>query len=89
MQASTDLDRSSVGTNGGISMLTPEQVHFGRADNVIARRTTVLNTAWHPEDPPGGRLDQSSHHTQDSPPAEPSPLPPKRKRARAKEKSTN
>ena len=37
--------------HGGISMLTPEQVHFGRADNVIARRTTVLNTAWttHPE----------------------------------------
>ena len=32
-------------------MLTPEQVHFGQADDVIARRTTVLNTAWtaHPE----------------------------------------
>ena len=32
-------------------MLTPEQVHFGNADQVIARRTTVLNTAWttHPE----------------------------------------
>ena len=61
--------------HGGISMLTPEQVHFGRADNVIARRTTVLNTAWttHPETlrqrrsqtqtAPGGRLDQSSLHT--------------------------
>jgi putative transposase len=37
--------------HGGISMLTPEQVHFGQADQVIARRTTVLNTAWttHPE----------------------------------------
>jgi transposase InsO family protein len=37
--------------HGGISMLTPEQVHFGRADEFIARRTTVLNTAWdtHPE----------------------------------------
>ena len=37
--------------HGGISMLTPEQVHFGQADDVIARRTTVLNTAWtaHPE----------------------------------------
>ena len=32
--------------HGGISMLTPEQVHFGQADDVIARRTTVLNTAW-------------------------------------------
>ncbi len=27
-------------------MLTPEQVHFGQADDVIARRTAVLNTAW-------------------------------------------
>ena len=37
--------------HGGISMLTPEQVHFGRADEIIARRATVLNTAWttHPE----------------------------------------
>ena len=37
--------------HGGISMLTPEQVHFGQADDVIARRTAVLNTAWttHPE----------------------------------------
>ena len=37
--------------HGGISMLTPEQVHFGNADQVIARRTSVLNTAWttHPE----------------------------------------
>jgi len=37
--------------HGGISMLTPEQVHFGQADEIVARRTTVLNTAWtaHPE----------------------------------------
>ena len=37
--------------HGGISMLTPEQVHFGRANEIIARRTDVLNTAWatHPE----------------------------------------
>jgi len=37
--------------HGGISMLTPEQVHFGRADEIIARRTAVLDTAWtaHPE----------------------------------------
>ncbi len=37
--------------HGGISMLTPEQVHFGRADDVIARRTTVLDKACatHPE----------------------------------------
>ena len=59
--------------HGGISMLTPEQVHFGQADDVIARRTTVLNTAWtapsrnassevcRSQTAPGGRLDQSSH----------------------------
>jgi putative transposase len=37
-------------------MLTPEQVHFGRADEIIARRSTVLNTAWasHPERFVGG-----------------------------------
>ena len=37
--------------HGGISMLTPEQVHFGRADEVIASRKAVLNRAWttHPE----------------------------------------
>ncbi len=37
--------------HGGISMLTPEQVHCGQADDVIAHRTTVLNTAWttHPD----------------------------------------
>ena len=37
--------------HGGISMLTPEQVHFGRADEVIASRKAVLNKAWttHPE----------------------------------------
>ena len=37
--------------HGGISMLTPEQVHFGHADEVIARRKVVLREAWaaHPE----------------------------------------
>ncbi len=32
--------------HGGISMLTPEQVHFGHAEQVIARREAVLRTAW-------------------------------------------
>ena len=52
-----------------ISMLTPEQVHFGQADDVIARRTTAQHGIAHPErfvrglpkTAPGGRLDQSSH----------------------------
>ena len=37
--------------HGGISMLTPEQVHFGFADQVIARRKAVLREAWaaHPD----------------------------------------
>ena len=37
--------------HGGISMLTSEQVHFGHADQVIARRKAVLREAWviHPE----------------------------------------
>ena len=37
--------------HGGISMLTPEQVHFGHAEQVIARRKAVLREAWaaHPE----------------------------------------
>ena len=37
--------------HGGISMLTPEQVHFGRADEIIARREAVLREAWlaHPD----------------------------------------
>ena len=37
--------------HGGISMLTPEHVHFGRADQIIARREAVLREAWaaHPE----------------------------------------
>ena len=37
--------------HGGISMLTPEQVHFGFVDQVIARRKAVLREAWaaHPE----------------------------------------
>ena len=29
-------------------MLTPEQVHFGLADQVIARRKAVLREAWGP-----------------------------------------
>ena len=32
--------------HGGISMLTPEQVHFGNADQVIAGRKSVLREAW-------------------------------------------
>jgi putative transposase len=32
--------------HGGISMLTPEQVHFGLAEEVIARRQAVLHEAW-------------------------------------------
>ena len=32
--------------HGGISMLTPEQVHFGNADQVIAGREAVLREAW-------------------------------------------
>ncbi len=37
--------------HGGISMLTPEQVHFGHADQVIAKRQVVLREAWaaHPD----------------------------------------
>ncbi len=37
--------------HGGISMLTPEQVHFGLADEIIARREAVLRAAWaaHPD----------------------------------------
>ena len=37
--------------HGGISMLTPEQVHFGNADQVIAGREAVLREAWaaHPD----------------------------------------
>jgi len=37
--------------HGGISMLTPEQVHFGRGKEIIAQRKTVLREAWaaHPE----------------------------------------
>ena len=32
-------------------MLTPEQVHFGLADQILARREAVLREAWaaHPE----------------------------------------
>ena len=37
--------------HGGISMLTPEQVHFGQAEQIIARRRAVLSDAFqaHPE----------------------------------------
>ena len=37
--------------HGGISMLTPEQVHFGRAGEILTRREAVLREAWaaHPE----------------------------------------
>ena len=37
--------------HGGISMLTPEQVHFGRANEILAQREAVLRAAWaaHPE----------------------------------------
>ena len=37
--------------HGRISMLTPEQVHFGHADEIISRRKAVLRDAWadHPE----------------------------------------
>ena len=59
--------------HGGISMLTPEQVHFGNADQVIAGRKSVLREAWaahsrtlrqrcaEAQTAPGGRLHQSSH----------------------------
>jgi len=32
--------------HGGISMLTPEQVHFGRANEILAQREAVLRAAW-------------------------------------------
>ena len=37
--------------HGGISMLTPYQVHFGLADQILAGREAVLREAWaaHPE----------------------------------------
>ena len=43
--------RSRLERHGGISMLTPEQVHFGNADQVIAGREAVLREAWaaHPD----------------------------------------
>ena len=60
--------------HGGISMLTPEQVHFGNADQVHCRqeiRAPRSMEAAHPErfvrgvpnsqTAPGGRLHQSSH----------------------------
>lgn len=42
--------------HGGIAMLTPEQVHFGQAQEVIARRQAVLDAAFlaHPERFPKG-----------------------------------
>ena len=37
--------------HGGIAMLTPDDVHHGRAEQVIAQRQRVLDAAWaaHPE----------------------------------------
>lgn len=37
--------------HGGIAMMTPQQVHFGRTDQILAGRTNVLHKAWaaHPE----------------------------------------
>ncbi len=37
--------------HGGIAMLTPEQVHFGHAGEIVERRKAVLQRAWaaHPE----------------------------------------
>ena len=72
------VDRSSAGTMPSTameasSMLTPEQVHFGNADQVIAGRKSVLREAWgrssrtlrqrctEAQTAPGGRLHQSSH----------------------------
>ena len=59
--------------HGGISMLTPEQVHFGNADQVIAGREiraprsmgrssrTLRQRCAEAQTAPGGRLHQSSH----------------------------
>ncbi len=43
--------------HGGIAMLTPADVHFGRATAMLARRQAVLGTAYaaHPERFPRGR----------------------------------
>ena len=43
--------------HGGIAMLTPATVHYGRADLVLAERQSVLNAAFaaHPERFPRGR----------------------------------
>lgn len=43
--------------HGGIAHLTPEVVHYGRADEVLARRQATLNAAFHahPERFPRGR----------------------------------
>lgn len=37
--------------HGGIAMMTPEQVHFGKAQQILDRRSAVLADAWnaHPE----------------------------------------
>ena len=32
--------------HGGISMMTPEQVQFGRANEILAQRDAVLRAAW-------------------------------------------
>ena len=52
--------------HGGISMLTPEQVHFGHADRYqqpCSTRHGRLRQRRSQTTAPGGRLDQSSHHT--------------------------
>lgn len=43
--------------HGGIALLTPEDVHFGRAAQVLARRQGVLDAAFndHPERFPKGK----------------------------------
>lgn len=43
--------------HGGIALLTPEDVHYGRAAQVIGQRQAVLEAAYeaHPERFPGGR----------------------------------
>ena len=42
--------------HGGISMLTPDDVHHGRAQTVLAQRQRILEAAWaaHPERFVGG-----------------------------------
>ncbi len=63
--------------HGGISMLTPHDVHHGRAAEVLAQRQRTLEAAWggssrtlrsgHPEAQPSPRrgLDQPTRHADD------------------------